>query len=800
MQAITGHLRRFKRGKRGMSNVIVAMLSLVLVVIVVGNVVLWSYQMNQVDWEKMQERINIVDAESLVANWTQNPSAYALNGGTTLVSGTTSNLVSDDGNYMTFRSYYSPEGTSDYVDNNLSNVDSSQDKGTHTNFTAQQYEPDLICDTLTEENTGGGSASFGSSSSTTYSTVTANYLYGSVFTSPADAGGATLQSITWYGRGASVSGNAKAVLVLHSTLAIIAVSNVVAFTTTAAERTCTFASPPTISASTEYVLMMVFSVSTRFYYEAGSTNQGHQDTTNSYTTPTNPTDATHSTNRYRISATYDRADNYELDLEAQWTNADFDEANEWLVIYADDNSHSLDATGGYMAIGGNPNWGSVTGPISFWIKWDTLFGRPWGQHEDMEMRISGTNLVLDWGVAGSLTSVTSFTTSKWYFIAVTWDENTGDLFLYVGDENNAPTQDAYNNAWTDTVSNKGSTANNFMASKGGIEPTDGHGDDLRYWNTDRSLAAIQGDYNHQLLGSETSLRSYFKLNNNFYDWGPNDNDASGSGSYSFQADTAFGLSSETIRVDVWNGSTWVNVLSDLADGLNYYSISSYLTSQTLTIRFTGGTETGDTVQNQWRIDATLLYVWSDEYVSEVEFTGLSNVESWTQLNWTTNIGWTTGSVSVTIQLYNFTSGAYQTSGFGYAAYTSSATPNTDENSAQSTTVGTTDFRNATGYWKIKITGVKSGTTQFDFKADFIEFCEQNVNGALLTFENSGPLTAHIIAVWVSNSTSHQRYTVNLFINSGENLSQVCPEVCILDGNYTMKIVTERGNMAVLIGC
>ena len=88
-----------------MSNVIVAMLSLVLVVIVVGNVVLWSYQMNQVDWEKMRHSINIVNAESLVANWTQNPSAYALNGGTTLVSGTTSNLVSDDGNYMTFRSY-----------------------------------------------------------------------------------------------------------------------------------------------------------------------------------------------------------------------------------------------------------------------------------------------------------------------------------------------------------------------------------------------------------------------------------------------------------------------------------------------------------------------------------------------------------------------------------------------------------------------------------------------------------------------------------------------------------------------
>jgi len=41
----------------------------------------------------------------------------------------------------------------DYVSNNDSDVDSSVDKGTHSNFTAQQYGPDSIYDTLTEENT-----------------------------------------------------------------------------------------------------------------------------------------------------------------------------------------------------------------------------------------------------------------------------------------------------------------------------------------------------------------------------------------------------------------------------------------------------------------------------------------------------------------------------------------------------------------------------------------------------------------------------------------------------------------------
>ena len=37
------------------------MLSLVILVIITSNVILWSYQMNQLDWEKMQENIEITD-------------------------------------------------------------------------------------------------------------------------------------------------------------------------------------------------------------------------------------------------------------------------------------------------------------------------------------------------------------------------------------------------------------------------------------------------------------------------------------------------------------------------------------------------------------------------------------------------------------------------------------------------------------------------------------------------------------------------------------------------------------------
>jgi hypothetical protein len=414
----------------------------------------------------------------------------------------------------------------------------------------------------------------------------------------------------------------------------------------------------------------------------------------------------------------------------------------------------------------------------------------------MEMRFEGSTLVLDWGAVGTLFSGTSFVAGKWYFVAVVWSESADDLYLYVGDQSNIPTQDAFNGTWVSAVSTQGVTENNFMAAKGGVEPTDGHGDELRYWNIARSLAQLQSDFNIELTGSETNLRSYFKLNNNFNDIGPNNNDGAGIGSYSFSTDSAY-APTETIRVDVWTGSVWQNVLTNLANGWNNVSVTSYLTSQTFTIRFKGGSETGDTIQDRWYIDAVVLHVWTDEYTSEVELTGVSNTESWTQLNWTSNTAWTVASVSVTIQLYNFTSGAYQTNGFGNIAYTSSGTPNTDENSAQSTSVRTTDFRNSTGGWKMKIKGFKTGATQFDLKADFIQFSEEKKGGALITLENGGSITSHVVSIWINNSTNHQRFEVDTFVNSGETVSQTYPSINLPDGAYTVKAATERGNMAIL---
>jgi len=87
------------------------------------------------------------------------------------------------------------------------------------------------------------------------------------------------------------------------------------------------------------------------------------------------------------------------------------------------------------------------------------------------------------------------------------------------------------------------------------------------------------------------------------------------------------MGSENINIDVWTGSTWINLLTDLSSGWNNVSISSYLTSSTFTIRFRGGTETGDTLQDTWEIDCTLIHTWgippvaSFSYAPESPYTG-----------------------------------------------------------------------------------------------------------------------------------------------------------------------------------
>jgi hypothetical protein len=145
-----------------------------------------------------------------------------------------------------------------------------------------------------------------------------------------------------------------------------------------------------------------------------------------------------------------------------------------------------------------------------------------------------------------------------------------------------------------------------------------------------------------------------------------------------------------------------------------------LTSTNFTIRFKDASN--DTTQDSWNIDVALLHLWTitDQYTAEVEFTGSSNLQNWTSLLWQIQSCWDTDQVTVNIQLYNFTLGAYASSGNGHLSYVSSATSNTNELLSKTENSSSSDFKNSTGNWRLKITGVKSTSIQFLMKIDWID--------------------------------------------------------------------------------
>jgi len=86
------------------------MMSLILVTIIVANVVLWSYQMNQVDWEKMQERIALINVEHVTYSpWFTAYNEFTIVTGSRVAGSFTSTKTLDE-QYETFSETSDPYG------------------------------------------------------------------------------------------------------------------------------------------------------------------------------------------------------------------------------------------------------------------------------------------------------------------------------------------------------------------------------------------------------------------------------------------------------------------------------------------------------------------------------------------------------------------------------------------------------------------------------------------------------------------------------------------------------------------
>jgi hypothetical protein len=176
------------------------------------------------------------------------------------------------------------------------------------------------------------------------------------------------------------------------------------------------------------------------------------------------------------------------------------------------------------------------------------------------------------------------------------------------------------------------------------------------------------------------------------------------------------MSSNALGVDYWNGSSWINLCTNL-NASNWNNMTVTLTSSVFTIRFEAGIYSQDLTQGSWNVSAVLLYLWTNLYTAQVAFTHCGDLQNWTQIVWFVDTSWSTSAVNVTAQLYNYALGSYSSSGDGYVFYISNST-NTDYCFNQTITANPTNFRNSTGYWNVEITGVAS--TQFQMNVNWIE--------------------------------------------------------------------------------
>ncbi|MFC1486100.1 hypothetical protein ACFLRN_00190 [Thermoproteota archaeon] len=146
-----------------------------------------------------------------------------------------------------------------------------------------------------------------------------------------------------------------------------------------------------------------------------------------------------------------------------------------------------------------------------------------------------------------------------------------------------------------------------------------------------------------------------------------------------------------------------------------------------------------------------------------------------------------------LKVYNWTDSVYNDTGFNS---TIGYTPTTgwDYYSLNLTDVWESYVHN-NGTINVKFVDQGADSEQTSLDIDFLGV-RVIIDGAQFTFENNGALTLHLVSLWMINSTDHQRYDINVFINSAASKNFVHSGISLPIGNYIVKVVTERGNMAV----
>ncbi|UCG37340.1 MAG: hypothetical protein JSV64_03450 [Candidatus Bathyarchaeota archaeon] len=146
-----------------------------------------------------------------------------------------------------------------------------------------------------------------------------------------------------------------------------------------------------------------------------------------------------------------------------------------------------------------------------------------------------------------------------------------------------------------------------------------------------------------------------------------------------------------------------------------------------------------------------------------------------------------------LEAYNWVAAEFSDFGFNN---TSGSTPTMDWDMY---TVNLTDkwlsYINDNGTICLKVTDNQADINMTILDVDLLAV-RAKIDGTRITVANTGSLTCHLVALWINNSTVHQRFDINIFINAGETIDYINCSINLPKKPFIAKVITERGNIAL----
>ncbi len=806
LQAIT---RRLKRGKRGISTVIVVMLSLVLVVIIVGNVVLWSYQMNQVDMDRMQENLSLTNVTRVTRSpWFTAQTEFLASAGSRL-SGTYTDTTALDSSSETFReekvqtfhpSSYVPHGSTSYVSGNIADLNSNDDA--YMSFQSYPNYEVSYQESLTSSQT----------TSTTYQDKVSIS-----FTPQTTADFAIIATAEV--QGSSTSYQAKAQLTVNSTtyqeLAYRVKDTTDWYPFDGLKRL-------TLNGGTNYEVkiqfctnnaagtanirnarLLILSLQSEYAESEGlstTTSTSWQDkATLTYTPPSSGDYLVIATANYRGSST-----NYDVYVQLTQDGTTITSSN------------------------GRPGTGTTANYYTFGVMRKVTLDT--SQHNfKIQYRSSSTS-----GTSGvNYAHVVAINLSR---ISSAYAESET--------ESSPPAA----GQWTDKVVNAYTADGGDYVMMGSVSYKSGStsnsvGIDFQTDATSRQSELVEhrttGDYESAFFMTKQQLTAGSKTDT--VRWmGESTNariksarliscklptltqtaEAEFSGTANTQnwtqlewtTDASFTTASVTTTLQLYNYNASQYPTSGNGYITDTFGQTDTTKSQTITdtsmnfrdadgnwtVKITGTKVTGtpfelkmDWVEFKATTSEVYRLIISNDYAIDLSTYPRSNLHG---IEILIRYNPTEDAERWFLRAYNWATASFSDAGFNVTGG-SQPTRNEWNEYAVTVTGNWADYVSSDGVIRMEFSDEGLITNQTVVGVDFLG-ARAIIDGTRIDLKNSSPLSLRIVAIWIENSTAHNRFNANLFLNSGESATYIRADITLPQDVFLAKVVTERGNIAV----